>query len=560
MEQDFQFLLGLMIDESDLSDIQKRIAKEKINLNANISIEDFSKSKLEIQKQIASLGTYIKTTLGDSVSDKQANQWAKQYYDSMINGARQAAKEQDNLAKIQISKNNAIKKSIEEINRIEQLGTNKSKVASLTNDLKNYTNESKLASDQIRNLQNAHNTLLTSQSNLLKGTGNETDLINSNKLLQEEYTKTANVLKQLSIEGKKLSQSDLFNRTRSNSLNKIDTFLKENSALSKTTKNQFLELRAAIESASDVKSLKNLNSELTNLQRNAKAAGETGRNFGDEMQNNFRKFSQWVGASAIFFGVQRAIKGVVNNVKELDKAMTSLYKVTDETDAKYNSFLQGAFTNSKRLGQSVSDLVEQTANWAKLGYSIDESANLAQISSIYSNVGEVDNATAVGDMVTAMKAFNIESSKSISIVDSFNKLGNEFATSSAGIGEGLRNSASALALAGNDINQSMAMITGGAEIIQDAGEMGNAIKILSMRLRGMKGELEAIGEEYDNVESVSKIQTQILNRTKGTVNIFDDVGNFKSTYEIIQGIAKIWNEISQTDQADKTCLYVQKCA
>ena len=85
--------------------------------------------------------------------------------------------------------------------------------------------------------------------------------------------------------------------------------------------------------------------------------------------------------------------------------------------------------------------------------------------------------------------------------------------------------------------------------MQDAGEMGNAVKILSMRLRGMKGELEDIGEEYENVESISKIQTQILNRTKGTVNIFDDAGNFRSTYEIIQGIAKVWNDISQVDQA-----------
>lgn len=71
-----------------------------------------------------------------------------------------------------------------------------------------------------------------------------------------------------------------------------------------------------------------------------------------------------------------------------------------------------------------------------------------------------------------------------------------------------------------------------------------------MRVRGMKGELEDLGEEYENVDSISKIQTQILNRTGGTVNIFDDSGNFKSTYEILKGISKVWSQISQTDQAD----------
>ena len=45
----------------------------------------------------------------------------------------------------------------------------------------------------------------------------------------------------------------------------------------------------------------------------------------------------------------------------------------------------------------------------------------------------------------------------------------------------------------------------------------------------MKGELEDLGEEYDNIESISKIQTQILNLTSGKVNIFDDNGKFRST-------------------------------
>jgi hypothetical protein len=298
MNDNFKIILEAMIDQSSLSNVQKQVAKERIKVNADISIEDFSKSKLEMQKQIASLGTYIKSTLGDAVTDKQANKWAEQYYASMVSGAKQFTKELD-------------------------------------------ANQKKL---------------------------------------------------------------DAFNRTKSNSLNKIDAFLKENSALTNTTKNKILELRSAIESTDDSKALRNLNAELTNIQRSAKAAGETGRNFGDEMKNNFRKFSQWVGASTIFFGMTRAIKGVVYDVKELDKAMTSLYKVTDETDVKYNSFLQGAFQNSQKLGQSVSNLVEQTAQWAKLGYNIDEASKLAQTSSVYSNVGEVDNATAVSDMVTAMKA------------------------------------------------------------------------------------------------------------------------------------------------------------
>lgn len=85
----------------------------------------------------------------------------------------------------------------------------------------------------------------------------------------------------------------------------------------------------------------------------------------------------------------------------------------------------------------------------------------------------------------------------------------------------------------------------------------------------MKGELQELGEEVDdNVVSLSKMQTQILNLTKGKVNIFNDDGSFKSTYEIMQGISEIYDDLTETDQADlleiiagkDSCQYVQKCA
>lgn len=82
--------------------------------------------------------------------------------------------------------------------------------------------------------------------------------------------------------------------------------------------------------------------------------------------------------------------------------------------------------------------------------------------------------------------------------------------------------------------------------------MGNALKTISMRIRGMKGELEELGEEYENVESISKIQTQILNLTGGHTNIFDDNGNFKSTYDILKSISEVYDDLTDPDRAELT--------
>ena len=66
----------------------------------------------------------------------------------------------------------------------------------------------------------------------------------------------------------------------------------------------------------------------------------------------------------------------------------------------------------------------------------------------------------------------------------------------------------------------------------------------------MKGELEELGEEVDeNVDSISKIQTQILNLTHGKVNIFDDAGNFKDIYQTTKDIADVFYTLSDPERA-----------
>ena len=71
--------------------------------------------------------------------------------------------------------------------------------------------------------------------------------------------------------------------------------------------------------------------------------------------------------------------------------------------------------------------------------------------------------------------------------------------------------------------------------------------------RMMKGELEALGEEVDSsVDSISKVQTQILNLTHGEVNIFDGAGEFRNYYEIMKDIADVYDELTSTEQSSLT--------
>lgn len=334
------------------------------------------------------------------------------------------------------------------------------------------------------------------------------------------------------------------------SANSVKAYYEANSNALKKYGAELKDLENRYRSIKTVEEKATLDNEFKNLKSQISAEGLTGKSLWDDIKRAFSQISQFTGIYALTSQLQQVPQQMIKAVYDVDTAMTNLYKVTEETDAKYQNFLSDAGDKAQDLGRDMSSLITQTSEWAKLGFSLDEAANLSEVSSIYANVAEVDDATAVSDLVTAMKAFNIEASDSIEIADSLNALGNKFATSSADLGEGLSKSASAMKTAGSDMHETLAMLTGGAEITQSAGEFGNFLKVASMRIRGMKGELEQLGEEVDeSVDSISKVQTQILNLTHGQVNIFDSAGEFRDYYKIMEDIASIHDDLSSTEQA-----------
>lgn len=127
---------------------------------------------------------------------------------------------------------------------------------------------------------------------------------------------------------------------------------------------------------------------------------------------------------------------------------------------------------------------------------------------------------------------------------------NNYAISSEGIGEALRRSAAALSAAGNDIDQSIALITASNTVIQDPASVGTALKTMSMRLRGTKTELEAAGEDTEGMaETVSQLRKELLALTNQKVDIQLDADTYKDSYTILKEMSEVWGELTDMQQA-----------
>lgn len=304
------------------------------------------------------------------------------------------------------------------------------------------------------------------------------------------------------------------------------------------------------------KELTGLNAEIRQFEQRLISAGKHSRSLFDELKANAVKMGTWMILGGVLAGVMRGITGLSDAVFDLNTAMTELKKVTNETDATYDAFLNSAADKAVEIGTSYSNYVTSTSSFARLGYTIDDAAKLAEVANIYSVVGDeisgIDEATS--SIISTMKAFDIEAENAMSIVDKFNKIGNEFAISSGGIGSAMQRSASAMAAANNTIDQSIALMVAANNVIQDPDVVGTMWKTVSMRIRGAVTELEDAGLETEAMaESTASLQKKVKALTNvdglGGFDIMADAENFKSTYDIILGISKVWKDMSDIDQA-----------
>lgn len=341
--------------------------------------------------------------------------------------------------------------------------------------------------------------------------------------------------------------------------NNIDLWLQKNSASASEFGARLENIKSQIASADKVR-LGQLQKEFGIVKQEAEKAGKAGLTFGDSLKKQMSMLRNYFSLFTMFNYARRAFTSMFNEVKKIDTAMSGLYRVTDLTANQYSEMYDKMASSAKEYGLVLSELIDGATTWAKLGFSGTKASDLAEISGRYQVVADTDTETAVNNLVTGYKAFenqllNLYGGDSVKAVeyisDIFNKLGNEYAIDAESVGVALTKSASALQVAGNDIQQASGMITGIAEKTGNAERGSNALKILSLRLRGMTGELEALGEEVDeNVESISSMQTKILNMTSGKVNIFEDDGSFRSTYDIMKDISEIYYDLSDVDKAN----------
>lgn len=248
-----------------------------------------------------------------------------------------------------------------------------------------------------------------------------------------------------------------------------------------------------------------------------------------------------------FTGIYRALRFMYTTIRDIDAEMTQLRIITQQNEAAYEKFANTAIKAARESSRSISEIIASSTVWARLGYSLNDSAELARVSGIFSNIANVTTDEATTSLTSVLKAYDYRAKDAEHIVDILTQVGQKYAISASELGTALEKGGAALATAGNTLEESVALMAAGNAAVQNAETVGTALKTTTLRLAGSKAELEEMGEEVDDLaSSTSKMRKEIL--ALSGVDIMLDADNYKSTYQILKEIAAVWDDISNVSQ------------
>ena len=566
---DFGILLKTLLDKSginsELEQVQKIVNKYTIDIMPELKTASLKNQMKAVSQEIAndfnkSFGTNLTGNDVFKAFENQAKQ-AEKAVKEEAKAIETARKEQESLANAmakgreqaelsrqaeekrqQAAQSKAINKALEEEYNLRKKNNEEANKIQLSSDVTKLTTDYQKFGVVSQEVENNLKELKLAQEAVVNAKGTDT--------LTTEIQRYDTALDNAKSSLKELTTTQVSMNQRTSQMTSMQEWMRKNKAATKLVGNEVNKLIEECKTCDAVR-FNGIKNEFKELQVQAGKAGKLGSGTLEGLIEQGKKFVQWIGVSGLVMeGVQTA-RQMYQAVIDVNSAMIELRKVSDASDNEIKNYFDEAAESAKKLGSSISDVINATADFSRLGYNLKDASVLAEVATLYKNVGDgitIDEASS--SIVSTMKAFGIEAENAMQIIDSFNEVGNNFAISSGEIGDALKRSASSLAVGGNSLSEAIGLITAGNTVVQDADTVGTALKSMSLRITSTSAELEAMGEDTEFAcETLSDYRDLVMGLTDNKVNIVGDSGEYKSTYEILKEISKVWDDMNSMEQS-----------
>lgn len=371
-------------------------------------------------------------------------------------------------------------------------------------------------------------------------------ILTSARLLNQEVSGYLNTLNSsnAALVRQENSYAKLANRAQ-DYYNRISRTLRRNPTMDSQMQNLIGRLRR-----SDFNSVTEASKAFQELQFSIRASGLETETLGQTVSRVFsEKFGYGVMASAAL-AARNALSSMYQNVVAIDAKLADLQVVSGASDNELAEYFDQAAESAQRVASSITDVIDATAVYRRLGFGVQDSLDFAELTTMYSRIGDVAIEEAESNITSVIKAFDFVTGDELSVaMDKMVKVANDYAIGADELGEGLGNAASALTAAGNSFEESLAILTAAQTVTQNASKSSTAVRTITARLRQSTTELEELGEELDPSYNTKSSYRDRLLAITGVDILEEDQQTYKSTFQILQELATVWDELADIDQA-----------
>lgn len=256
-----------------------------------------------------------------------------------------------------------------------------------------------------------------------------------------------------------------------------------------------------------------------------------------------KKTLEWAVATGAVYTSLQQLKQGIQFISDLDESMTNIRIVTGMTREEIDALTKDFNGLAKELNATTLEVSEGALEWFRQGKTIEEANELVTNSIMASKLANMESAEATEYLTSIINGFKLEATEVTGVLDKLVAVDNESATSVAELAEALKRSSSSANQAGVDFDTLTAYIATVSSVTRrSAGSIGESFKTLFARMQNLKlGNLDEMGESVSDVEMV-------LNKFIGT-SLFDAQGNFRDLDNVIDDIAKSWDNLSNVERS-----------
>lgn len=289
---------------------------------------------------------------------------------------------------------------------------------------------------------------------------------------------------------------------------------------------------------------------LQQIERTLQANGDATQTLTQRFGKLTSKFSAWLGASQLIMLAVRAFKQGVKAAIELDDAFAQLQIVTGATEQQMEAFKDTAAELANSIGRSVSEVAKSIETFTRLGYALDDAKELARYASVLANTAAVDTETATTGITSIIKGFGMDVSNTEHVADVLIEVGQKYAVSAGELMDAYEHAGAALSATNTSFEKSAGLLAAANAAVQNSSTVGTALKTISARIRGSKSDLASLGEDPEELANgFSKYAKELKALTGFDIMVEGTTDSFKDLYDIMNGIADVWDRLSDTQRA-----------